>query len=67
LIGWYNQNQKSASNSNADSKDDDENLDDLPYFIKNYSQLDVEKVLKGIKEVYQIMKKVYGTEFFKFF
>jgi hypothetical protein len=51
LIGWYNQNQKSASNSNADSKGDDENLDDLPYFIKNYSQLDVEKVLKGIKEV----------------
>ncbi len=56
LIGWYNQNQKSASN--ADSKDDDEHLYDLPYFIRNSSQLDVEKILKGFKEVKQIIEKM---------
>ena len=49
LIGWYKQDRKSAKN--LDLKYDDEKLEDLPYFIKNSSQLDIEKILKDIKEV----------------
>ena len=48
MIGWYKQDRKSAKN--LDLKYDDEKLEDLPYFIKNSSQLDIEKILKDIKE-----------------
>ena len=49
MIKWHKHEQKESINSNFDK--DDDILDNLPYYFKKASRIEVEKVLKGIKEV----------------
>lgn len=52
LIQWYKQDHKTEKN--ADINCDDDNLEVLPYFLKNSTQSEIEKILEEIKEVNKI-------------